>query len=93
MTFEQLKAKVDADNSYEGFHEDFKAVGHAKGLPLTVILKVYSLAWDMGHASGLNDVLYYAEDLFELAETAYSAGKENAKNSLRQALKDLSGEG
>jgi hypothetical protein len=55
---------ADVNQKMAQFKADLEAeygmVGHPKAD------KLYAKAWDMGHSSGLNEVMYYYDDLSEL---------------------------
>lgn len=75
MDIEQMKrmaaraaeAKAHTDRMFAEYAEPF-------GVPRAVADKVYSLAYEHGHASGYSDIENYYQDFAELARVAYEAG-------------------
>lgn len=55
---------------------DQLAADYAADLPKTVTDRVFSLAWDQGHAYGKGEVEAFYIDVVDIAGDAYRAGKE-----------------
>lgn len=57
--YQQEEARI-AEQFYEDFKEELDIVGNPKAD------KLFSIAWDMGHSSGYENVVSVAWDLVEL---------------------------
>jgi len=77
------EARRAAQRAEEKAHQDRMHAEYAEpfGIPRAVSGKVYSLAWEHGHASGYSEVENYFQDFAGLAQTAYEQGCADGKRA------------
>lgn len=68
--------KAERENHITKMYDEYAA---PFGVPRAISDKVYSLAWEHGHASGYGEVENYFQDFAELARVAYNWGITDAR--------------